>query len=116
MKYVDAHCHLNAHEFNEDIDNVISRAKSKGVQAAIVVTESVDDFERTKELVEQYPDWIFPCMGVHPVQGERSVTKADLDAALPLLQKHKHFLIGVGEVCLFIYLLLYIFAKKTCKN
>lgn len=98
MQFIDAHCHLNASEFDADIDSVISRAKTKGVIAAVIVSESVRDFARTIQLTKQYPGWAFACLGVHPVQGERSVQRDDLYEALPLIKQYAEQIVGIGEV------------------
>uniref|UniRef100_A0A8B9J2F7 TatD DNase domain containing 3 n=1 Tax=Amazona collaria TaxID=241587 RepID=A0A8B9J2F7_9PSIT len=51
----------------------------------------------------RFPGFVFPCLGVHPVQEvspeeQRSVTLKDLDAALPLIELYKDKLVGIGEI------------------
>ncbi|XP_077416293.1 putative deoxyribonuclease TATDN3 isoform X3 [Vanacampus margaritifer] len=51
----------------------------------------------------RFPGFVFPCLGVHPVQEvssdqHRSVSLQDLDAALPLIDKYKDRLVAIGEV------------------
>uniref|UniRef100_A0A8C5MJ40 Uncharacterized protein n=1 Tax=Leptobrachium leishanense TaxID=445787 RepID=A0A8C5MJ40_9ANUR len=46
---------------------------------------------------------VFPCLGVHPVQGtaseqQRSATLKDLEEALPLIELYKDELVAIGEV------------------
>ncbi|CAK5096767.1 unnamed protein product [Meloidogyne enterolobii] len=65
---IDCHCHLADPSFNEDIGQVIERAKEAGVVQAIVVAEYPTDFPRILQLAKQFPDFIKPCLGVHPVQ------------------------------------------------
>ena len=99
MEYIDAHCHLNAAEFVDDLDDVITRAKQCGVRACVVVTEFVSDFERTLGLAELYSGFIHPCLGLHPIQeGSRCVTADDFEQALPLIEKHKDRIVAIGEV------------------
>ncbi|XP_025065991.1 putative deoxyribonuclease TATDN3 [Alligator sinensis] len=59
------------------------------------------------QLSDRFPGFVFPCLGVHPVQGilsreepedHRSVTLKDLDAALPLIEHYKDSLLAIGEV------------------
>uniref|UniRef100_A0A8C4QG39 TatD DNase domain containing 3 n=1 Tax=Eptatretus burgeri TaxID=7764 RepID=A0A8C4QG39_EPTBU len=40
-----------------------------GVQALVGVTEHFGEFSRILELSERYPQFVYPCLGVHPVQG-----------------------------------------------
>uniref|UniRef100_A0A3Q3WLJ7 Uncharacterized protein n=1 Tax=Mola mola TaxID=94237 RepID=A0A3Q3WLJ7_MOLML len=51
----------------------------------------------------RFPGFIFPCLGVHPVQKvsperQRGASLQDLDAALPIIQKYKDQLVAIGEV------------------
>ncbi|MEQ2259433.1 putative deoxyribonuclease tatdn3, partial [Xenotaenia resolanae] len=50
-----------------------------------------------------FSGFIFPCLGVHPVQEgspeqQRSASLRDLDAALPVIEKYKDQLVAIGEV------------------
>lgn len=65
---IDCHCHLADEEFANDIDEVIDRAKQSGVTGAIVVAEFASDFDRVLQLSEMYQGFLFPCLGLHPVQ------------------------------------------------
>lgn len=65
---IDCHAHLDATEFDEDIDDVIARAKKAGVEGVVVVAQFVDGQEKVLELAEKYQGFCFPALGVHPVQ------------------------------------------------
>ncbi|XP_033000690.1 putative deoxyribonuclease TATDN3 isoform X2 [Lacerta agilis] len=126
MGAVDCHCHLAAPEFREiersicyqvklqltcllpgedvqDIESVLEEAKKCKVLALVVVAEYTEDFEKIIQLSERYPGFVFPCLGIHPVQSsptgnDRSVTLKDLDEALPLIELYKDRLLAIGEV------------------
>ncbi|XP_043075672.1 putative deoxyribonuclease tatdn3 isoform X3 [Puntigrus tetrazona] len=67
--FIDCHCHLSANEFTQDIDDVLLRAKKAGVNALVAVTEGASEFEKVIQLSKTYPGFVFPCFGIHPLQG-----------------------------------------------
>uniref|UniRef100_A0A672PR53 Putative deoxyribonuclease tatdn3 n=1 Tax=Sinocyclocheilus grahami TaxID=75366 RepID=A0A672PR53_SINGR len=89
--FIDCHCHLSANEFTQDIDDVLLRAKKAGLKALVSVTEGASEFEKVIQLSETYPGFVFPCFGIHPLQGSgqdwHSVKIRDLEPFLPLFQK-----------------------------
>uniref|UniRef100_A0A3Q3WF07 Uncharacterized protein n=1 Tax=Mola mola TaxID=94237 RepID=A0A3Q3WF07_MOLML len=100
--FVDCHCHISAGDFDRDIDEVIENSKKAGLLALLAVAEHAGEFEKIIEL-SQFPGFIFPCLGVHPVQKvsperQRGASLQDLDAALPIIQKYKDQLVAIGEV------------------
>ncbi|XP_053193430.1 putative deoxyribonuclease tatdn3, partial [Scomber japonicus] len=105
--FVDCHCHVSACEFEEDLEDVIQRARQVGVETLVAVTEEVGEFNRVLQLQDRYPDLVAPCLGVHPLQAgggagggaeQRSVKLQDLDAALPMFYKHRERLVAIGEI------------------
>lgn len=68
MGFVDCHCHLADPQFDEDVDEIVSQAKDNNVKAIIVVPEFFDQFEKVLNICSRYPDFLFPCLGIHPVQ------------------------------------------------
>ncbi|KAK7506955.1 hypothetical protein BaRGS_00001806 [Batillaria attramentaria] len=107
MATVDVHAHLSDHAFEHDIDDVISKAKEAGVAAALVVSESLSDFPLVLGLADRHPDFVLPCLGLHPVQpdseavdsfGQRSVTIKDYEEAEAVLEEHHHRLAAIGEI------------------
>ena len=105
--FVDVHCHLIAEEFNHDRDHVIDEAISEGVKAIVVVAEGEEEFQNILSLQEKHPDFIFPCLGYHPVQGDYS--NASLASSLTtewlksfsFIEENVDKLVGIGEVGLY---------------
>lgn len=62
----DTHVHLNADQFEEDLEEVIERAHEAGVQNMVVVGFDERTIKRAIELVETY-DWMYAAVGWHPV-------------------------------------------------
>jgi TatD DNase family protein len=62
---IDTHCHLDDERYNDDIAEVIERAKSKGVERFIIPGADPKTLQRAVELSETY-DEIYFAVGVHP--------------------------------------------------
>jgi TatD DNase family protein len=62
----DTHAHLNAEQFDEDLEIVIERAKEEGVSNMVIVGFDRQTISRAMELVEQY-DFLYASVGWHPV-------------------------------------------------
>ncbi|XP_072313700.1 putative deoxyribonuclease TATDN3 isoform X2 [Eucyclogobius newberryi] len=102
-RYVDCHCHISSGDFDKDLEDVIDRSKKAGLLAILAVAEHSGEFEKIIKLSERFPGFIFPCLGVHPVQEvspgqQRAAAPQDLDAALPLIDTYRDQLVAVGEV------------------
>ena len=90
---VDAHAHLYAAAFDDDLDEVLARAAERGVQAVLCVSETVAEAQRVLELADRHP-LIKPCAGLYP-------TILDRDAAadmLAFIRRHRDRLAAIGEV------------------
>ncbi|XP_070777136.1 putative deoxyribonuclease TATDN3 isoform X1 [Enoplosus armatus] len=101
--YVDCHCHISAEDFDKDIEEVVENSKKAGLLALLAVAEHAGEFEKIIELSQRFPGFIFPCLGVHPVQEvspeqQRGASLQDLEAALPIIEKYKDHLVAIGEV------------------
>ncbi|MFX3624217.1 MAG: TatD family hydrolase [Ectobacillus sp.] len=62
----DTHAHLNAEQFEEDLDEVIERAKEAGVSHIVVVGFDGVTIPKAMELAETY-SFIYAAVGWHPV-------------------------------------------------
>ncbi|XP_070698426.1 putative deoxyribonuclease TATDN3 [Pempheris klunzingeri] len=101
--YIDCHCHISAGDFDKDLEEVVESSKKAGLLALLAVAEHAGEFDKIIELSQRFPGFIFPCLGVHPVQEvspeqHRGASLQDLDAALPIIEKYKEHLVAIGEV------------------
>jgi len=62
----DTHAHLNAAQYDEDVKEVIDRAKQEKVEKIVVVGFDRETITRGIELAEEY-DFIYASVGWHPV-------------------------------------------------
>lgn len=61
----DTHAHLNAKEFNEDLEEVLTRAKDAGVSYMMVIGFDDETNKRAIEIASKYPN-IYASVGFHP--------------------------------------------------
>lgn len=62
----DTHVHLNDDQFNEDLEEVIERARENGVERVVVVGFDEKTIKRAIELIDTY-DFMYAAIGWHPV-------------------------------------------------
>ncbi len=62
----DTHVHLNAEQYKEDLEEVIERAQSEGVDTVVVVGFDRPTIKKAMELADQYP-FVYASVGWHPV-------------------------------------------------
>ncbi len=90
---IDSHCHLDFNDFEEDIDDIIERAKERGINMMLNAGNNIDELDNQLALSEKYP-FVYCAVGVHPHNAQEY---PDLTAA-DLLAKTMHKkVIGIGE-------------------
>lgn len=90
---IDTHVHLNAEQYNEDLDAVIDRARDNGIEKMVVVGCDRESIERTMEMIDEYDD-IYGVIGWHPVD---AIDCTDDDLRwIEELSKHEK-IVGIGE-------------------
>ena len=94
MKIIDTHCHLNDEILFKDLDNVISRAQSVGVEKMIVIGWDKASSELAIKLAEQY-DFIYAVIGFHP-ENVFDIDDKILYETLNLCTHPK--VVGIGEI------------------
>lgn len=62
---IDTHIHLDNERYNEDLEEVIARAKEGGVKRFIIPGADPKTLSRAVEIAEQFPEVYF-AVGVHP--------------------------------------------------
>lgn len=65
---IDCHCHLADKAFDNDVELIIQRSKEAKVEGIVVVAEFFSDFDKIIELGDKNPNFIYPCLGIHPIQ------------------------------------------------
>ena len=97
--YIDTHVHLNADQYDEDLQEVIERALEAKVEKMIVIGFDRITIERAMKLIEDY-DFIYAVIGWHPVD---AIDCTDEDLVwIEQLAKHPK-VVGIGETGLDYY-------------
>ncbi|MFF2290641.1 TatD family hydrolase [Peribacillus butanolivorans] len=90
----DTHVHVNAEQFNEDLEDVIERAQEAGVNYMVVVGFDRPTITRAMELIETY-DFMYAAVGWHPVDAI-DMTEEDLKWIEELSSHPK--VVAIGEM------------------
>ncbi len=90
---IDSHCHLDYLARDQDLDDVVARARTAGVGGMVTICTKVSEFDGIRAIAERYDD-IWCSLGVHPhdVDTEPDVSAEDLVE----LAKHPK-VVGIGE-------------------
>lgn len=62
---IDSHCHLDFPDFAEQLDDVVVRARDRGVQRIITICTRVEKFGQVLAVAEKFDD-VFCSVGTHP--------------------------------------------------
>ncbi len=91
---IDTHCHLDFPNFEKDFDEVLSRARSAGVQKFVVPGVELSNSRAAVALTEKF-DGVFAAVGVHPHAAD-SVNEKILNELENLTASQK--VVAVGEI------------------
>ena len=102
---IDTHSHIDAEEFQDDVEQVILRAKEAGVEKILIPNINADTVEPVLDLCRRHPGILFPMMGLHPedVNPQKIDVARTLDHMETLLKKEDNPYVAVGEVGLDFY-------------
>ena len=103
MIFVDSHCHVDGAEFDQDREEVISRAEENGVKMMLVIGTGEPhsgNFERAVDLAEKHEN-IFAVVGVHP--HDAKTFDAEAESHLINLAKSSKKVVAWGEIGLDFY-------------
>jgi TatD DNase family protein len=100
MRIIDTHSHIYSEEFDNDIDEVILRAKDAGVEKILLPNIDNSSLERLHNISNRYDGYCFPMMGLHPTS-----VKEDWQTELSIIKQElkKRPYIAIGEIGLDLY-------------
>lgn len=100
MRIVDTHAHLYAEEFDDDLENVVARAKLIGVEKILLPNIDEASIAPLKKTVKKYQPFFLPMMGLHPTSVSEN-WEEQLDIIYDEFN-HSNY-IAVGEIGIDLY-------------
>lgn len=89
---IDIHAHMCWKSYEKDLDQVIAKCK-KEIAGVVASSARYDEGLKVLSLAEKHPNFIFPSIGFHPVEGGN-----DPERIMELIKENKDRIVGVGEV------------------
>ncbi len=96
---IDSHCHLNDERFDSDRDEVINRAREKGVSLIINIGSGYG-FEgnlKSIQIARENAGYIYATVGIHP--HDAKLFNNDIERKLrKLIEENRDIIVGIGEI------------------
>ena len=98
--FIDSHAHLYREYYPDDFQEVIERAIAKRVEKVILPCVSAESLPDIFEVVNQFPNNLFPLVGLHPTDVNQLYKKQ-----LAILEKNldDQSVAGIGETGIDLY-------------
>ncbi len=93
---VDVHAHLDAAEFDADVDAVIERAKKAGIVAVISNGLNPEGNRKVLALAKKY-DIVKAALGLYPTDVLK-MSESGIDKEIAFIEKHEKQTIAIGEI------------------
>ena len=100
MILTDTHSHLYLDEFAADIHQVVKNSFDKDVKYILMPNIDSSTIDKMNALCKQYPENIFPMIGLHPTSVNEGYHK-ELQRVLKELETSKYY--AVGEIGIDLY-------------
>jgi TatD DNase family protein len=92
---IDSHCHLADAKFSPDLEEVITRANSAGVDRIVTIADSLDEGDMCLQIAEKYGQ-VFCTIGVHP-HNAKDWKDGDIERLRAQLTSSKK-VVALGEI------------------
>jgi TatD DNase family protein len=95
MQLIDTHTHFYLPEFDNDRDEVVSRAVSNGIVKMLMPNIDIHSVDRMLAAEQRYHDICYPMIGLHPTSVKEDYL-SQLDKLEELFTRHKF--VAIGEI------------------
>ena len=93
MHGIDVHCHFI---LMDDPDRIVEQSMKK-IKGIVNIATDIKEAEKSLQMTEKYPGFVFSCAGLHP-EGAASASAKEIDEMLNFIKENKKNLVGIGEV------------------
>jgi len=100
MKLADTHTHFYLPDYDNDRDEMVSRAVKSGVCKLLMPNVDLETVQPMLSAAEKYEDICFPMIGLHPTSIKEDFLP-QLDEIIRIASQHKF--IAVGEIGIDLY-------------
>ncbi len=100
MYFIDSHGHICNEYYTEDFNSVMERAIAARVEKIILPCVNAQSIPCIFDAVEQYPQHLFPLIGLHPTDITENYLE---DLALLENQLTRPEVVGIGEIGMDLY-------------
>lgn len=97
---IDTHTHLFSNEFNDDINDVIDRAKINGIEYLILPNIDLESIEPLENLTQKFPEICKAMWGLHPCSVDGNYLE-NLEIIRNKIEKNPP--VGIGECGIDLY-------------
>ncbi len=94
LQLIDSHAHLDG---LEDLDPAVERARQVGVSAIIAVGMDSHSNQRTLEIADRYPGFVYPALGLHP-RALAGLGEEELVAEINFIRDNITRIVAIGEI------------------
>ena len=70
IELIDSHCHLIFENFDEDLENVVTRLRSRGVKKLVHACCELTEIPKLKKLSHEFNE-IYYSVGLHPLEAKK---------------------------------------------
>ena len=96
---IDSHCHLNHEPLFANLEDIIARSKSIGIEKILTICTTIDGYKDILDIVK-LDEMIYGTFGIHPHEtNKEKIIKEEIVKKISLNDK----IIGVGETGLDFY-------------
>ncbi len=97
---IDTHSHIYLDQFESDVAEVVQRAKDENIVSIVLPNIDSNTIDSLHKLVFEYPDYLFPLMGLHPTHVKENYLQ-ELEKIQIQFEKYNY--IGIGEIGIDLY-------------